>query len=444
MLLQANRRAELLQLAVDGFLTLVVAGDTASVTLSRTTRARFLRTILTKMKVEKRSLRQEDVVAIAAEMAKDYGYDINPTAFVTSFFDSGILHLSGGHVVFSLPFVKSYLLALELSEHPDKALQYFDFDDEVIDLSTFDIYCEIKPSAEVVNAVIKCIEGNRDALVLSPGQKHILLTDAARPSMIAKPAQLKEIENRFHKLSEDVRTGRGDVKRKQKLLDMIDRVREAASDRSGLAEPDKQRETPEEIKKFIKGMRYWVTGTQMLGSAAEHLRAETKEHLSAMLVQVASLLAHVWTEAYSRVDFKELRAEFTADEKLSSLLNGSESEAERAEIRRQVESLVDLLEFSVAAAPLRRLLHHLCERARLGVLTVSIERSQVEGKVEKLVHALWLADIHGKRGHQNLMQTMKDLPASPFLQIVVATHLMTRVYWNQSDPQESPHFDFVQ
>jgi nucleoside phosphorylase len=45
-LLQANRRAELIQLAVDGFLTFVVAGDTANVTLSRTTRARFLRRLV--------------------------------------------------------------------------------------------------------------------------------------------------------------------------------------------------------------------------------------------------------------------------------------------------------------------------------------------------------------------------------------------------------------
>ena len=47
-LLQANRRAELVQLAVDGFLTFVVADNKADVTLSRTTRACFLRSLAVK------------------------------------------------------------------------------------------------------------------------------------------------------------------------------------------------------------------------------------------------------------------------------------------------------------------------------------------------------------------------------------------------------------
>jgi hypothetical protein len=66
-------------------------------------------------------------------------------------------------------------------------------------------------------------------------------------------------------------------------------------------------------------------------------------------------------------------------------------------------------------------------------LAVSVERASVEGDVQRLIHSAWLADIDGKRGAKKLMDTIKDLPPSPFLRIVVATHLMTRVYWNQWD-----------
>lgn len=38
------------------------------------------------------------------------------------------------------------------------------------------------------------------------------------------------------------------------------------------------------------------------------------------------------------------------------------------------------------------------------------------------------------------MRAMKDLPSSPFLRIVVATHLMTRVYWNQSETSDRLRF----
>ncbi|MDT3684970.1 MAG: hypothetical protein RO009_08005 [Pseudorhodoplanes sp.] len=439
-LLQANRRAELIQLAVDGFLSLVVAADKAAVKLTRTTRVRFLQMIVTELKLEKRSLSRGDVVAMAADLAKEYGYDIDATGFVLSFVDSGILHFVDERVAFSLPFVESYLLAVELTEAPKKALAYFDLEDDYIDLGTFDIYCEIKPSPEVIEKVMQCVERGRDALALSDGQKHVLLTDAARPAMLAKTDRLRQIEERFHKLSDDVRSGRGDVKRKQKMLDIADRLREAASDRSGFGEEDQEEVLSEDFKKFTDGIRYWTTGSQMLGSAAEHLRAETKERLSGMLVELLSLLAHVWIELYTNVDFDALRKDFTSDENLKPLLNGSEDKADLTETRRQVESMADLLEFSILAAPLRRLLHILCERARLRVLAVSVEKAVVTSEVEKLAHALWLADIDGKRGHNALMRAMKDLPPSPFLRIVVATHLMTRVYWNQSEMSDRLRF----
>lgn len=224
------------------------------------------------------------------------------------------------------------------------------------------------------------------------------------------------------------------------MLDIADRVREAASDRSGLAEDSAQADTSEDLEKFESAVRAWVIATQMLGSAAEHLRADTKEKLSAILVEMVGGLSHVWTEAYTRVDFSALRDEFTSPEVLKSIHNGSAKEQELEETRNQILSMVDLLEFSLLAAPLRRLLSHLCERARLKVLAISVEKAQVKGDIEELVHGSWLADIDGRRGHTALMTAMKNLPASPFLRIVVATHLMTRVYWNQSNQDDRRRF----
>lgn len=289
-LLQANRRAELIQLAVDGFLLLVVAADKASVKLSRTTRERFLRILVTEIKVEKRTLTLNAAIDIAADIANEHGYEIDPANFVTSFIDGGILHLAGERILFSLPFVESYLLAVELAAIPEKALRYFDLNDEFIDLSTFDIYCELNPSTDVIDKVLQGVMRSRDSLALEDGEKHILLTDAARPAMISKAERLKHIEERFNKLSDDVKSGRGgDVKRKQKLLDMADRMRETASDRSGLVEDQNEEEMSEEFRKLNDAIRCWATGTQMLGSAAEHLKANTKELLASLLIQTSAL-----------------------------------------------------------------------------------------------------------------------------------------------------------
>lgn len=174
----------------------------------------------------------------------------------------------------------------------------------------------------------------------------------------------------------------------------------------------------------------------MLGAAAEHLRAETKQELATGLIDLAASLAHVWTEAFTRIDFEEIRKEFTSDETVKSIQNGSTEAGDGDEIRRNLGSMVDLLEFSMFATPMRRLLNHLCETARLKVLATSVERAEAPGEVQGVMHAAWLADIEGRRGHRKLMAAVKELPPSPFLRIVIATHLMTRVYWSQWDKDD--------
>ena len=82
---------------------------------------------------------------------------------------------------------------------------------------------------------------------------------------------------------------------------------------------------------------------------------------------------------------------------------------------------------------MRRLLNHLCEKARLRVLAVTLERAKTDGPIQRLIHAVWLADVDGVRGHRLLLDAIKGLPASPFLRFAMAAHFMSRVYWNQWD-----------
>lgn len=439
-LLQANRRAELIELAVHGFLSIVVAMDKAAVKLTRTTRERFLQMVVSAIKIEKIPLDKNGLIEMAEKYADEYGFDIDAEDFVFSFVDSGILHFSEERVVFSLPFVESFVLAHALMESPEKALAYFDLEDDNIDFGTFDIYCELKPDHTVIDKVMKCVEFSRDSLAQGIDQTHILLTSKPRPALLAKPQRIEQIEKRFHTLADDIRAGRGDVKRKQKMLDMADRMREVASDKSKFGDSESDQNPTDDFKKLLDGIGHWSVGVQMLGSAAEHLRAETKEKLAGMLIEMVSLLSHIWTEIYTSVDFDAIRADFTSDESIKSLSDGSEDKRDIKEIKKQIEAMVDLLEFSILAVPLRRLFHILCERARLRVLAASVEKANVNGYIENLTHALWLADIDGRRGNDALLKAMKDLPTSPFLRILVADHLLARVYWNQSEMSDRLRF----
>jgi nucleoside phosphorylase len=437
-LLQANRRSELIQLAVDGFMLLVVAADKAKVKLSRTTRTRFLRNLVTELKVEKRTLTMASAVALASEFANLHGYDIDARDFVASFLDCSILHVVGDRLQFSLPFVESYLLALELSTSPEKALRYFDLEDEVIDLGTFDLYCELNPSPGIINLVVAAVERLCDSLTIPEGRKHILLTDAARPALTSNAEQLRPLAERWEKLSDDVKAGRGDVGHKQKIIDMAERFKETASSRFDAGDAHEDLSTDKDMLAVV--YRNWRVGTQMLGSAAEHLTASTKEQLASALIRTASLLTHAVTDGWSQIDFGALRGEFTSDEVIGSILNGDKDAAKRERTRREMKEVVDLFEFVLMASPLHTTLSVLCETARLNVLAASVEKAKTEGEVDNLIHALWLADIDGSRGHGRLVKEMKALPYSPLLRIIVGSHLMERVYWNHANKQDRQRF----
>ena len=82
------------------------------------------------------------------------------------------------------------------------------------------------------------------------------------------------------------------------------------------------------------------------------------------------------------------------------------------------------------------MLSHLCESARLRVLATSVENAEAKGEVQRMVQAAWLADVEGRRGHKKLVDAIKELPASPFIRIMIATHLLTRVYWNHWNKED--------
>jgi nucleoside phosphorylase len=428
-LLQANRRAELIQLAVDGFLTFVVAGDKAKVKLSRTTRAKFLRTIASEIHLEKRNFGQADLIEFAKSFADLKDFEIDPISFVGSFVDSGVLHFENDIAHFSLPFIESYLLAVELVENPDKAKSYFDLSEGIFDVSTFDLYAELGASPDVVNIVINAIEVSTANFALNKGERHALLRDDVRPSSMRSLRRLDGLQKSMQRTADDVRQGKGNIERKQKVLDVADRVRETAADKSGFGRREVGATKSDAEMKVSFAMKSWAVGTTLLGAGAEELSGDVKQRLAQMLIELGNVIIHHWTLANASVDFEQIKVDLTSDDSLAELVGESGNDV--SEMKQKIEGVVDILEFAFLAEPTRRILGHLCESARQKVLAVSVERAKPEGLMNKLIHGAWLADIESERGEKLLSDAAKSLPKAPFLRVVLATHLLTRVYWNQ-------------
>jgi hypothetical protein len=124
-LLQANRRAELIELAVAGYLSFVVAEDKEPIALSRKTREKFLAEIVFLIRVECKSFTESQLTTYAEAFAKKFDFSISPSRFISAFIDNRILHVEGEFVRFTLPFMESYLLAKRLKENDADAVQIF-------------------------------------------------------------------------------------------------------------------------------------------------------------------------------------------------------------------------------------------------------------------------------------------------------------------------------
>ena len=430
-LLQANRRSELIQLAVDGFLTFVVASDKSDVSLSRTTRARFLRKLAVEIKVNKRSYTQDELIRFTSEFAVEKDYAIDPIQFVQSFVEKGLLHFDENIVRITLPFIESYLLAYELSRNEDLAKLYFDINNpSSIDLLTFDLYCEIGASPALVHQIMNALEQNAEDI--DTKKPHILLGSEVNPRLLSRLGKASLMQNRIANAVTAVKEQKSDARDKQKLLDAADRVRDETSRRS-----DEVGEKDPALQKMIDEVdrlgSVWLVGTTLLGAGAEHIDATEKRRLASLLIAIAGQLVEEWTKLHLSIDYAKMKADMLNGEAKTALMNIGFSEQETEQL---IDFLVDAFEMKALADPLRRVLYHLCETARHKVLAVSVASVKPDALFDRIVHGTWWTDIDASGGRTALKATIKDLPAAPMLRNSLVTHFLARAYWSHPNPDD--------
>jgi hypothetical protein len=435
-LLQANRRSELIQLAVDGFLTFIVAGDKADVALSRSTRARFLRKLVVAIKVEKRAFNQAELIAYTQQFAQLHDFDIDPLSFVQAFLEQGILHFESDRVQVSLPFIESYLLAAELAAEPDKAASYFDLNDHLFDTVTFDLYAEIGASEALIDRIVSATRDSTKALSEKNSEEHILLTEQIQPSNIKRPERAEAMRKRLRGAVEAVQEGRDNSSEKQEILDLSEKVREATGRKRKIKGHTESDEAPDDqLKPLVDAARHWVVATMLLGSGAEHLEAGRKRELSTAIVNGAAAIIDDWCRAQREIDFQAIKIELLSDDVLQTLPGPVDLD----EKRRFVTALIDLLEYGAMADPIRNVLGFLCEQARHKVLAPSVTNASPSGAVEAVIHGTWLADIDTARGRPILREAIRALPRATFFRMTLASHYIARVYWSHWHKDDRIH-----
>jgi nucleoside phosphorylase len=432
-LLQVNRRAELIQLAVAGYLSFVVAEDEDPIRLSRTTRESFLAELSLKINVEKLTFTEAQLIKFAEEMSNKFDYSISPTKFVSLFIDKHILHVEDGLIKFTLPFIESYLLAVRLRELPSLTDEYFSTTKSDFDYRTFTLYAELGPSSRMVESISRGLDASMALFKTRAPQDNALLDHTIRPAILAKYEQLGAVQQRIRQAAEDVVADREQSSTKQAILDAADRVRQEAGSElqaAGLV--------PSILDggSAINVMTAWSVAVTLLGSGAERLEATTKREMVRKIVKLSSFIADEWMRSHKAVNFDEIRKTVLADSELIKRMSKSESAEQLSEVRKLLDSLVDFAELFFLLQPLTSVAAFLCEEARDPVLVESISNTDVPDGIEDLILNLWLTDIHVQKGKKRLIAAIKNLPKVPLLRHTITTHLLSRVYWRHWKKQD--------
>jgi hypothetical protein len=424
-LLAANKRSELIQLAVDGYLSFIVASDKQPVKLSRRNRSNFLRRLVVELCVNKRSFTQAELVDYAQRMSDEFDYGLNALSFIQTFEDKGIINFDNGNVQITLPFIRAYLLADELSKSTGLAKIYFDPDNGDFDLLCFDLYSEIGPSEEIIEQVRRRLDAAIEAV--SDGiQLNILLTNEVSPAYLRGSDRIKALSHRVREAKEVLETGASERQEKIKILDLVDRVNEDVAKAQGGSKSKNHVESDKAMDDLADA---WLIATVLLGSGAENIRGQERLGLTTAVLRGGDCLMHAWTKSISNIDFEAIKTDLLKDDEFRKEIGI----AEESDFKRLIGVIFDLVEFVVLSMPLERVVSQLLDHAKHRIIGNSVTKAQVDAVIAKLLRGLWLTEIDPKEGSPELRAAIASLPDARFLRACLTSLMIHRVKWKLSE-----------
>lgn len=433
-LIDANRRSELIELAVAGFLTFAVADDIGDVRLSRTTRKRFLVDLLDRMEIQGQSLTLEDVNGFAEQMLEEYDFDVNASDFVQKFFDFGLLQLCDNRVEFPIPFIKSFLLAELLASDETKAKRYFSTNADVFDFTTFSLFCEICGGSALFDKILKEVTydvDNFDKIIGTDGKKanlHALMDASMGPKLLKTKRAIGGLQQQLLQKAEKMLEGDSEAERKQELLDLQSTTRSATHERQLKF---KEKMSYEGKWKIVRDLSLART---LVGSGAEHLSAEKKRALALNIIKLLSLIVDDWYRELESIDFDEMKEDVYSD--ISLKLKEKNNDVSEDEIREFVEFSIDILELELFMGVIPSLLIPLDDYASQPVLLKTIGSLDLNDSTDELFRQIWSVSIDEVKSEKGFKHIIRKLPQRTFTRFSIAMHIVSKAYWLARDDEQ--------
>jgi nucleoside phosphorylase len=432
--IEANKRGELIQLAIDGLLTLVVASDRAKPRLTRNTRETFLRALVLHIGLERKPLIEADLLEFTRIYLEDFKFEVGIQEFLGPFYGNGILFRSGGEVLFAHAYLRGYLLAQALRENPAVACRYFDPSSESFDFYTFDLYCELGPAPAVLSMIDDFAKGAVDRAAAAYPSEHVLVTEKVRLSSLAKPARLASLSSDLVSVSDKMSNGDGGEQvreEKQRLIDARQHVRA----RVGEKRPESNVALPDDVKVEFAilddlSRALWLT-LLAIGSGAETLRGPAKNELAGRVLGLAEVFTDLLTRNRLRVDFDGVKSELLAEENVRSFLDQvGAPHTELENVRGSLELFLRGFELNYLCGPVASVLWRIGSTGCSAVLWPVVSGAKPTSTIGNVFKAAWSMDVDPVRGRSLMKGAFDDYRGADLFRLIVANHLLARLYWH--------------
>jgi hypothetical protein len=443
-LVNANKRAELIQFAVDGLLTLMVAADRSSHPLSRTTRERFLKSLVVEMAISVKPLDETKVMKWAAAFLKEKLLPTPTIEFLNPFFEIGILYKSNEGVYFTHPYLESYLLAEALREDPERALFYFDPWKGVFNYYAYDLYCEMGPDHRVVQKVILFGDESLSMASARYPNRHIYLDTANPMTALSGPKQLQLLTSGLMSTAErlEAEGSNANIRNdKQQILDAKRYVRSEVGNR----QPTRTQEMPEDIRlefDVLDGLsRALSLSATAVGSGSESLGGVDKIRIANQVLELGDKFSDIWTRNRLRVNFSDMRDEMLSDENIWKMVEQFGVEDTKFEaVKSDLQTFIHGFELNHVIEPMGRTLWKISALAGVRVLSPVLNEVSADTPIKDLIRSAWLIDVDPEKGRDAFKRTLADYHGAPVFRIVLANHLSWRTFWHHYKTAGARHF----
>ena len=421
--IDANQRGELIELAVAGLLSILVSGDKSKVVLRRGTREKFLSKLAVSIYSEKENYNRNSLENYVSEYATEMGFDIVPRQFIDLFVDNGIINIINDEVSIGIPVIQTYMLAKGLVDDPKSALPYFDLENGIVDLSTFDLYCEFSDDNSLYSYLSDHLDNSIEFFSKKIEKYDTVIEDAEYEShLLDKTLVISDVFDDISKKASELVEVTNLLSEKQAKLDVQSEIAQSKSARNvDISDPD-------EFNNEHIGVARFVAAAIMLGAAAEKMTDIDKLDVISKLLKLGRLIVTDLLTLYSKFDVEAVVAEVMDKIKEDREVDFDDEDAV-ADFRKFVELVVAEWEFQQAANPVGTLLSVLCESGRTNVLLSQLDRTKTSNKLEEFFRVGWAFDMDpvAKRGLPKEMS--KKMGRARFLRMMFGTFMVNRLYW---------------